>query len=290
MSEGRPATPPTNPETLSPVQNTQTNRPCQRGGQRHRLPTRRLGALSKTHKQTGRVRGEASDTAYQPGDSEPCPKHTDTDKQTVSEGRPVTPPTNPETRSPVQNTHTDKQAVSEGRPATPPTNPETRSPVQNTHTQTNRPCQRGGQRHRLPTRRLGDLSKTHRQTGRVRGEASDTAYQPGDSEPCPKHTDKQIVSEGRPATPPTNPQTRSPVQNTHTDKQTVSEGRPATPPTNPETLSPVQNTQTNRPCQRGGQRHRLPTRRLGALSKTHTQTNRPCQRGGQRHRLPTRRL
>ena len=268
MSEGRPATPPTNPQTRSPVQNTHT------------------------HRQTGRVRGEASDTAYQPGDSEPCPKHTDTDKQAVSEGRPATPPTNPETLSPVQNT------------------------------QTNRPCQRGGQRHRLPTRRLGALSKTHKRTDRVRGEASDTAYQPGDSEPCPKHTDKQAVSEGRPVTPPTNPETRSPVQNTHThrqtdrvrgeasdtayqpgdsepcpkhthrqtgrvrgeasdtayqpgdsepcpkhthtDKQAVSEGRPATPPTNPETRSPVQNThtQTNRPCQRGGQRHRLPTRRL----------------------------
>ena len=180
VSEARPATPPTNPETLSPVQNTQTNRPCQRGGQRHRLPIRRLGDLSKTHthRQTGRVRGEASDTTYQPGDSETCPKHTH--RQT---GR-------------VRGEASDT-AYQPGDSETCP-------------------------------------KHTHRQTGRVRGEASDTAYQPGDSEPCPKHT----------------------------DKQTVSEGRPATPPTNPETLSPVQNTQTNRPCQRGGQRHRLPTRRL----------------------------
>ena len=207
MSEGRPATPPTNPETLSPVQNThtQTNRPCQR---------------------------EASDTAYQPGDSEPCPKHTD--KQAVSEGRPATPPTNPETLSPVQNTQTNIPCQRRGQRHRLPTRRLGALSKTHTHTDKQAVSQRGGQRHRLPTRRLGTLSKTHRQTDCVRGEASDTAYQPGDSEPCPKHTDKQAVSEGR----------------------------PATPPTNPETLSPVQNTQTNRPCQRGGQRHRLPTRRL----------------------------
>ena len=133
---------------------------------------------------------------------------------------------------------------------------------------------------------------THRQTGRVRGEASDTAYQPGDSETLSKtHRQTGLCQRGgQRHRLPTRRLGALSKTHTHTDKQAVSEGRPATPPTNPQTRNPVQNTQTNRLCQRGGQRHRLPTRRLGTLSKTHTQTNRPCQRGGQRHRLLTRRL